>query len=135
MPRAGSTFRTVRETRAATAKRGVLAHIELVRSFGEALIRAADTYVTQHRISEAESDWRDDFPANLAEANKEFHRALAESMNRVSETFFGRSGETDEFEAARSGRRTSTGAETGTTASDTATPPAPPAGGGTVITP
>jgi len=91
MPRAASTVRSAGEDRAATAKRGVLAHIELVRSFGEALIRGADAYLAEHRISEAESNWRDDFPANIGEANKEFHRALAESMNRVSEVFFERS--------------------------------------------
>lgn len=125
MPKAASTIRTAREDRAATAKRGVLAHIELVRSFGDALIRAADTYLEEHRISEAESDWREDFPANIGESNKEFHRALAESMNRVSDVFFGRRGETDEYEAAPSPGQTAPVADKGAPVSEP-TPPLPP---------
>lgn len=134
MPRTRSTARAVRESRDAAAKRGVLSHMELVRSFGEALIRAADTFVTQQRISEAESDWRDDLPFNIGEANREFHRALGESMNRVSEVFFGRStDDTADFEAYRP-RGPAPSPATGPTApggtADTITPTE-----GTIITP
>jgi len=53
------------------------------------LTRAAETYVTEHKASEAASDWRDDFRSNVGEANKEFHRTLAAESKKVADVYFG----------------------------------------------
>jgi len=64
--------------------------MEHVRSVGESLISAVNTFVAEHRISEAEGSWEDDLPRNIAEGSQEFHRSLSESWKRVADIYFGR---------------------------------------------
>jgi hypothetical protein len=71
------------------ADRTVRAHIEHVKSLSAALNKAADTYLAEHQLSEAEGRWEEDFAANVAEASREFHRTLADSSKRVSDIYFG----------------------------------------------
>jgi hypothetical protein len=71
-------------------ERAVQAHTEHVRSLGAALTRAADTFMTQHRASELESDWRDDLGRNVAEAIKQFHNDVADTSTRVHDINSGR---------------------------------------------
>jgi hypothetical protein len=71
------------------ARRAALGHVQHLKSFGQALTKAAETYVTEHNASEAASDWRDDFRRNLGEANKEFHRSLAAESKKVADVYFG----------------------------------------------
>jgi hypothetical protein len=78
-----------RESSADLAERGVLAHIEHLRAIGEALTDAAETFMREHRASEAEGDWRDDLGKNLAEAGQEFHRSLSAASQRVFDAYFG----------------------------------------------
>ena len=77
------------ESQAEMARRGVLGHIQHLKSFGEAITKAADTYLTGHKASEAASDWRDNLPQNLADANREFHRTLAAEAKTVADVYFG----------------------------------------------
>jgi phage terminase small subunit len=91
--------RRARATQDEQSRKSVLGHVEHLRSIGEAFIRAADTYVTEHQISDAESDWQTDFSRNISEAGKEFHRAIAESSVRVQDIFFGTSEDVAESEA------------------------------------
>jgi hypothetical protein len=70
-------------------RRGVLAHAEHLKSFSEALTKAVDTYLIGHTLSEATTDWRDEFTNNISEASKEFHRSLAKSSRKVADVYFG----------------------------------------------
>jgi hypothetical protein len=81
--------RKPRESQADLAERGILAHIEHLRAIGEALTEAADTFMREHRASQAEGDWRDDLGRNLAEAGQEFHRSLSASSQKVFDAYFG----------------------------------------------
>jgi hypothetical protein len=81
-----------RESADDLAKRGVLAHMEHLRAFGEALIKAVNTYIAGHQASETTSDWRDDFAANVSEATREFHRSLSASSRAVVDAYFGEEG-------------------------------------------
>jgi hypothetical protein len=76
-------------TQAELARRGVLGHAQHLRSLGQALAKAAETYLVQHKVSEGTSDWRDDFAANLDKANREFHRTLAAEAQKVADVYFG----------------------------------------------
>lgn len=80
--------RRSRESQEEVARRTVLANMEHIRSIGEALVRAADTYSTEHKAADASGDWRDDFARNLDEAIKEFHRSLAASAKRVADVYY-----------------------------------------------
>jgi hypothetical protein len=66
-----------------------MGHMQHLKSFGVALSKAAETYISQHQSSEASADWRDDFGRNLEEANKEFHRTLAAEASKVADVYYG----------------------------------------------
>jgi hypothetical protein len=71
-------------------ERAVLAHTDHVRSIGAALTRAADVFMTQHRASELEGDWRDDLGRNVAEAIKQFHNDISDASIRAHDIESGR---------------------------------------------
>jgi len=70
-------------------RRGILSHMEHLRSLGEALTRAVDTYTAGHNASLAESEngWREDLTVNLGDAADEFHKSLAEVPRRVTDVY------------------------------------------------
>jgi hypothetical protein len=78
------------------ARRGALGHVQHLKSFGQALAKAADTYIVGHKASEASADWRDDFAANVGEASKEFHRTMAAEAKKVADVYFGEAEPTTE---------------------------------------
>jgi hypothetical protein len=94
------------------ARRGVLAHAEHLKSFGEALTKAVDTYLVGHTVSESVTDWRDELANNISEASKEFHRSLARSSKKVADVYFG------EDEPTPGSKTTSTKKGGGTTAAE-----------------
>jgi hypothetical protein len=71
------------------ARRSALAHVEHVRSLGEALTKAANTYIAGQEASQAESEngWREDLATNLGDAVDEFHRSLAEAPKRILDVY------------------------------------------------
>lgn len=71
------------------AKRGVLAHMEHLRTLGEALTKAVDSYMAGHQAAEAEGGegWKEDLQSNVADAANEFHRSVAEAPKKVLETY------------------------------------------------
>ena len=79
-----------RETADDAARRAVLAHMEHVRSVGQALVTAAGTYLSAHKAAEADGRWDDEFSQNVEQASREFHRALANSSTRAYDIYFGR---------------------------------------------
>lgn len=92
------------------SKRSILAHMEHLRSIGEALTRAVDTYMAGHNASQAESEhgWREDLAMNLGDAVDEFHRSLAEVPRRTLDTYL--AGE-DEDQAGAGSERSGPRAE------------------------
>jgi hypothetical protein len=76
------------DTQDELAKRGVLSHMEHIKSIGEALTKAVDTYLAGQKTSEAEGDWEDDFAFNVTEASKEFHRSASASQKKVHDIYF-----------------------------------------------
>lgn len=84
-----STISEGKTSQSELAKRGVLAHVEHIRSVGEALTKAVDTFMIKQKASESMTDWRDDFADNVSESSKEFHRTLANSVSKVADIYFG----------------------------------------------
>jgi hypothetical protein len=80
------------------SKRTILAHVEHLRSIGEALTRAADTYMAGHNASQAESEhgWREDLAINIGDAIDEFHRSLAEVPRRTLDRYLAEDEDEDE---------------------------------------
>jgi len=112
-----ATARRERTIQEEAARRGVLGHMQHLRSFGLALVKAADTFLNEQETSEATSDWRDDLERNLAEANKEFHRTLAAEAKKVVDVYFGEA-EPDtgpEVKPATTGKRGGGGSATAET--------------------
>jgi len=80
--------RKTSDTQDELAKRGVLSHMEHIKSISEALTKAVDTYLAEQKSSEAEGDWQDDFAFNVTEASKEFHRSASASQKKVHDIYF-----------------------------------------------
>jgi len=78
-----------RESPAEAGSRGILAHMEHLKAVGQALTKAADTYIAAHRASDLEGDWRDDLDQNLAKASRELHRTLSAGSRKVVDVYFG----------------------------------------------
>lgn len=66
-----------------TARRGILAHMEHLRSIGEAFSGSANTYFREHNASESGEGWLEEFPKNLSLAARELHRTLFETPRKV----------------------------------------------------
>jgi hypothetical protein len=76
-----------------------LSQAEHVRSIGEAITRAVDTFVSGQKASEAElgtQGWRQDFAYNLQDAMEELHRALADAPRRAMDVYYAEGGAVDE---------------------------------------
>jgi hypothetical protein len=79
----------VRETQEEQEERGVLAHVDHVRSVGEALTKAVDSFLTDHAASKKTGDWRDDLAKNLSKASIDAHTFLSESSKKVLDILSG----------------------------------------------
>jgi len=74
------------------ARRNILAHIEHLRSFGEAFSQAAGAYAVRHNASESDTErqdaWIEDLSKNISEAVKVLHKSLSQSPPKVFSAFF-----------------------------------------------
>jgi hypothetical protein len=92
----------VRESEEEFEKRGVLAHVEHVKSVGEALTKAVDTFMKRQEASDATGDWRDDFVKNVTAASIDAHTFLSASSKKVFDILFGTDESTEDNKRGRS---------------------------------
>ena len=66
----------------------VLAYIECHKAISESFIKATDTYISEHNMSEEEDGWSKDLPNNAFKAAKEFLRCLSKEPQKAFDKYF-----------------------------------------------
>jgi len=66
----------------------VLAHMECHKAISESFIKAIDTYISEHNMSEEEDGWFKDFPNNAFKAAKEFLRSFSKEPQKAFDKYF-----------------------------------------------